>query len=130
MFFTVTTRKLRSKQVININWKRLVAFFVIMVIFRCLTEYGLRTKNCQKFSSLLAKLDSFKRHQPSERTKYCIFPFFSLHCFRITLQFEINYIVIVLCLLLIIYRGLKLLLKITAHRHETLTDYLPENFVR
>ena len=38
VFFTVTTRKRRSKQVISIHWKRLVAFFVIMVIFRCLKE--------------------------------------------------------------------------------------------
>ena len=60
VFFTVTTRKRRSKQVISIHWKRLVAFFVIMVIFRCLTEYGLRTKNCQIFLSLFAKLDIFQ----------------------------------------------------------------------
>lgn len=58
VFFTVTTRKLPLKQVISINWKRLTAFFVIMVIFNCLTEYGLRTK---KFLNLFAK--PFKKYQ-------------------------------------------------------------------
>lgn len=95
VFFTVTTRKLRSKQVISIQWKRLVAFFVIMVIFNCLAEYGLRTK---KFLSLFAKLDSFKGYQ--QKTKHCLFPF-SLYCSKITLQFEINDVIIVLCLLYI-----------------------------
>lgn len=93
VFFTVTTSKRRSKQVISIHWKRLVAFFVLMVIFNSFTEYGLRTK---KFLSLFAKVGSLKRYEqqvhkyPSiQRTKLCLFAF-SCYYTKITVEFGIK----------------------------------------
>jgi len=117
VFFTVTTRKLRWKHVISINWKRLTAFFVIMIIFNCLTEYGLRTK---KFLNLFAR--PFKKYQQEPEQKDAAI-WISIFSFLLQDYTSVNYNKRYYnCAVFPIYReNGKLFQKKTAHRYNTQT---------